>query len=43
MDWTSDNLAEAFRLFEQRLQFFFKVKKVREADQVSHILLQVGE
>ncbi|WP_293726087.1 hypothetical protein, partial [Thiolapillus sp.] len=43
MDWTSDNLAEAFRLFEQRLQLFFKVKKVREADQVSHILLQVGE
>ena len=43
MDWTSDNLAEAFRLFEQRLRLFFKVKKVREADQVSHILLQVGE
>ena len=43
MDWTSDNLAEAFRLFEQRLQLFFKVKKVHEADQVSHILLQVGE
>ena len=43
MDWTSDNLAEAFRLFEQRLQLFFKVKKVREADQVPHILPQVGE
>ena len=43
MDWTSDNLAEAFRLFEQHLQLFFKVRKVREADQVSNILLQVGE
>ena len=43
MDWISDNLAEAFRPFEQRLQLFFKVKKVREADQVSLILLQVGE
>ena len=41
MDWTSNNLAES--LFEQRLQLFFKVKKVREADQVSLILLQVGE
>ena len=43
MDWISDNLAEAFRRFEQRLQLFFKVKKVREAEQVSLILLQVGE
>ena len=43
MDWTSDNLAEAFRLFEQRLQLFFTVRKVREADRVSHILLQVRE
>ena len=43
MDWTSDNWAEAFRLFEQRLQPFFKVKKVGEADQVSHILQQAGE
>ena len=43
MDWTSDNLAEAFHLFEQRLQLLFKVKKVREVDQVSHILLQVGK
>ena len=34
MDWTSDNLAEAFHLFEQRLELFFKVKKVCEADQV---------
>ena len=43
MDWTSDNLAEASRLFKQRLQLFFKVGKVREADQVSHTLLEVGE
>lgn len=43
MDWTSDNLAESFKLFEQRLQLFFKVKKIQVVDQPSHILLQVGE
>ena len=43
MDWASDNLAESFKMFEQRLRLFFKVKKTRAADQVFNILLQVGE
>ena len=37
MDWTSNNF------WVEHLQLFFKVRKVCEADQVSHILLQAGK
>ncbi|KAK7094506.1 hypothetical protein V1264_006061 [Littorina saxatilis] len=43
MDWTTDNPAESFKLFSQRIELYFKAKKVPTAEQTTHILLQVGE
>ena len=43
MDWSTDNYAESFKLFSHRLQLHFTVKKIPEAEQTAHILLQVGE
>jgi len=43
MDWTAANLAEAFALFQQRLELFFTTQKVHADDKAAHILLQVGE
>ena len=43
MDWSTDNNADSFKLFSQRLQLYFTAKKIPEAEQTAHILLQVGE
>ena len=43
MDWLAANQAETFKLFKQRLDLFFKVKKIKNEEQVSYILLQVGD
>ena len=42
MDWSTDNHAESFKLFSHRLQLYFTAKKIPEAEQTAHILLQVG-
>ena len=43
MDWVAPNQAETFKLFAQRLKLYFTVKKIKKEDQVSYILLQVGD
>ena len=43
MDWQSANTAEAFKLFKQRCQLFFRVKNIASESQVDHILLLAGE
>ena len=37
------NLAETFKLFKQRIELYFLAKHIEIADQVVHILLQVGD
>ena len=42
--WTGpQTTTQSFKLFSQRLQLYFTVKKIPEAEQTAHILLQVGE
>ena len=43
MDWSVPNLAETFKLFKQRIELYFLAKHIAIADQVVHILLQVGD
>ena len=43
IDWSTDSHAKSFQLFSQRLQLYFTAKKIPEAEQTAHILLQVGE
>ena len=43
MDWGAPNIAEAFRMFRQRINLYFRAKHIPEADQVPTILLAVGE
>ena len=43
MDWSVPNVAETFKLFKQRIELYFKAKRIEIADQVVHILLQVGD
>ena len=40
MDWQYSNLAETFKLFEQRLDLYFDVNKIK-IEQVNYILLRV--
>lgn len=41
--WESGNVADSFKIFQQRLKLYFDTKKVHKDDQVAHILLQIGE
>ena len=41
-DWKTDNMAENFRLFKQRMNLFFQVKKVKDEDKPAMILLATG-
>ena len=41
MNWDSDNVAESFKIFKQRLELYFTTKDIDEEKQVSHILLQI--
>lgn len=43
MDWMSNNPAESFQLFKQRLKLYFQVKSIKNEDQVPYILLLVGD
>ncbi|PIK45946.1 hypothetical protein BSL78_17195 [Apostichopus japonicus] len=43
MDWNSSNQGESFKLFKQRLELYFQIKKITGADQVPILLLAVGE
>ena len=43
MDWSVPTLAETFKLFKQRIELYFLAKHIEIADQVVHILLQVGD
>lgn len=42
MDWNTPNLAETFKLFQQRLQLYFIINKIKTEQQVNFILLQSG-
>ena len=43
MDWLVQNQAHTFKLFKQRIELYFKAKRIAPEDQVVHILLQVGD
>ena len=43
MDWSVQNQADTFKLFKQRIELYFKAKRIEPEDQVVHILLQVGD
>ena len=43
MDWSVPNPADTFKLFKQRIELYFKAKRIGIEDQVVHILLQVGD
>lgn len=43
MVWDSENVAESFKMFKQRLELYFITKKVPKENEVAHILLQIGE
>lgn len=43
MNWDSENVADSFKMFKQRLELYFVTKKVNRDEQVAHILLQIGE
>ncbi|XP_030851766.1 uncharacterized protein K02A2.6-like [Strongylocentrotus purpuratus] len=43
MDWGAPNLAEAFRMFRQRLSLYFLAKHTPKEDEVPIILLAAGE
>ena len=36
MDWSVPNPAETFKLFKQRIELYFKAKRIEIADQVMH-------
>jgi hypothetical protein len=43
MDWAFPNQSDVFKMFRQRLELYFKVKGIKNDDQVNHVLLQVGD
>ena len=43
MNWSSINLAESFKLFQQRIKLYFSIKNIDTDNQVPIILLAVGE
>ena len=43
MDWSVPNPADTFKLFKQRIELYFKAKRIGTENQVVHILLQVGD
>ncbi|XP_005108371.1 uncharacterized protein K02A2.6-like [Aplysia californica] len=43
MMWESENVADSFKMFKQRLELYFATKKKHKDDQVAYILLQIGE
>ena len=43
MYWSVPNPADTFKLFKQRIELYFKSKRIAIEDQVVHILLQVGD
>ena len=43
MDWSVNNQADTFKLFIQRIELYFKAKRIEPEDQVVHILLQGDE
>ena len=43
MDWSVPNPADTFKPFKQRIELYFKAKRIAIEDQVVHILLQVGD
>ena len=43
MDWSVQNQADTFKLFKQRIELYFKAKRIEPEDQVVRILLQVGD
>ena len=43
LDWEASNLAESFKLFKQRCELYFRIKKITGDNAVAHILLAVGE
>ena len=43
MNWSADNLPEAYELFKQRCELYFEIKDVPVAKQVSNILFSCGE
>ena len=42
MDWSVPNPAETFKLFKQRIELYFKAKRIEIADQVMHNIIQIG-
>jgi len=43
MDWTNPNPAEAFKLFKQKMEFYFILNKTKPELQVTNILMKVGD
>ena len=43
MDWVSENKVEAMALFKQKVEIFFKLKKVKAEDKVGTLLLLAGD
>ena len=43
MDWGAAHIPSAFKLFKQRCELYFKIKKIEGESAVTHILLAVGE
>ena len=43
VDWTTPNLAETFKILNQRMELYLIVNKIKAKQQVSNILLKVGD
>ena len=43
MDWSASDPANAFKLFKQRMEMYFRLRKVDDDLKVDHILLALGE
>ena len=43
LDWSSPNIVEAFKLFQQRMELYFTVKKTDITEQPATILLATGD
>ena len=43
LDWSAPDIAEAFRLFKQRINLYFKIKKTPEKEQAWQIVLNTGD
>ncbi|XP_048257540.1 uncharacterized protein K02A2.6-like [Haliotis rufescens] len=43
LNWSSDEIANDFRLFKQRCKLYFSVKNIKNDKQVDHILLFTGD